>query len=132
VVVQDGFSLVEVVIATSLMAVIALGLGQAMVQGIQHGETIKQDREVRAVCQSMAMELANRPWGTSTQVGSVEYMRVNSPLTVQFSGFPNETGQVAVTDITSAYPEKEKTGSVYRISVSFRQHSYTTYVENVN
>lgn len=129
---QDGFSLVEVVIATSLLAIIALGLGQAMVQGIQHGETIKQDREVRAVCQSMAMELANRPWGTSTQVGSIEYMLANSPLVVQFSSFPKETGQVTVTDVSSAYAEKEKTGSIYKINVSFRQHSYTAYVENVN
>lgn len=130
---QDGFSLVEVVIATSLLAIIALGLGQAMVQGLQHGEIVKQDREIRAVCQSMAMEMANRPWGSTTEVGTIEYMRVNSPLSIQFSGFPpSEMGRVTVTDVTTSFSEKVKTGSVYKINVTFRQHSYTTYVENVN
>jgi hypothetical protein len=103
-----------------------------MVQGLQHGETIKQDREVRAVCQSMAMELAKRPWGSSTEVGTIEYMYAHSPFGIQLSSFPKETGQVTVTDVTAAYAEKEKSGSVYKITVTFRQHSYTTYVENVN
>jgi hypothetical protein len=103
-----------------------------MVQGLQHGEIIKEDREIRAVCQSMAMELAKRPWGSSSDVGTIEYMYANSPIDVQFSGFGNEMGRLTVTDVTVDYAEKVKTGSIYKINVSFRQHSFTTYVENVN
>ena len=129
---QNGFSLIEVIIATSLLAIIALGLGQAMVHGLQHGEVIKQDREIRAICQSMAMELAKRPWGSTSDVGTIEYMRVNSPFDVQFRGFPDGMGRVTVTDVTTSFAEKAKTGSIYRITVAFRQHLFTTYVENVN
>ena len=133
---QDGFSLLEVVIALALLALVAAGLGQALVQGQQHAYLIQKDREVRAICQTMLMELAGRPWGTSTQVGSIEYMRVNSPLSCQLSQFPQEQCIITVSDVTGAadapFSEKRSgAGSIYKIELSFRQHAYSAYVQNV-
>ena len=128
---QDGFSLLEVVIALTLLSLIAAGMGQAMVRGQEHARVIEQDRAVRSACQSVLMELAKRNWSPSTTVGTIEYMRNNSPLSFQLSQFPGESGIATITDVSTTYPEKVKSGSIYKIEVTFRQQSLVTYVVNV-
>jgi prepilin-type N-terminal cleavage/methylation domain-containing protein len=129
---QGGFSLIEVMIALTVLALVALGLGQAFLQGQRHARTIEQDRAVNSTCQSMLMDLAGRNWGNTTTPGTIEYMRVNSPIAFQLSEFPGETGTITVNDVSTSFSEKVKTGSVYKIEVSFRQHVFIAYVDNVN
>ena len=129
---EEGFSLLEVVVAMTVLALVALGLGQAFLLGQRHARTIEQDRSVNSVCQTMLMELTGRNWGSTSEVGSIEYMRVNSPISFQLSEFPGETGTIMVTDVSTAFSEKTKTGSVYKIEVTFRQHSFIAYVDNIN
>lgn len=129
---EEGFSLLEVIIALTVLALVALGLGQAFLQGQRHARTIEQDRAVNSICQTILMELTGRDWGDTTTAGTIEYMRVNSPISFQLSEFPGETGTIMVTDVSTAFTEKIKTGSVYKIEVAFRQHSFIAYVDNVN
>lgn len=128
---QNGFSLLEVMIAMTVLALVAAGMGQALLQGQQHAWSIEQDRRIRSRCQSLLMELVESEWTPSSQEGTIEYMRDNSPLSFEIRGVPGETGTVEVTDVSTSYAEKLKTGSVYRIQVTFRQHTFAAYVENV-
>jgi prepilin-type N-terminal cleavage/methylation domain-containing protein len=130
--VQDGFSLLEVIIAMTVLALVATGLGQALLQGQQHAQTIEQDRTVRVICQTMLMELAGSAWGDTTMPGTIEFMRANGPISFQLGEFPDELGTITVTDVSTNYAEKVKSGSVYKLEVTFRYHSFTAYVENVN
>ena len=82
---QDGFSLLEVIIALTVLALVAVGLGQALLQGQQHAKTIEQDRAVRSICQTMLMDLAGRDWGSATEPGTIEYMRTTSPTSFQLT-----------------------------------------------
>jgi prepilin-type N-terminal cleavage/methylation domain-containing protein len=129
---EKGFSLLEVIVALTVLALVSLGLGQAFLLGQRHARTIEQDRAVNSICQTMLMELTGRDWGSTSDAGTIEYMRVNSPISFQLSEFPGETGTIMVTDVSTAFSEKVKTGSVYKIEVTFRQHSFIAYVNNVN
>jgi len=130
--VENGFSLLEVVIALAILAIASLGLGQALLQGQQHARYIEEDRDARAKCQSLLMDLSQRDWGTTTTIGSIAYLHANSPLSFQLDGFPNETGTITVTDVTVNFDSGQKSGSIYRIEVSFRQHTFFAYVDNIN
>jgi prepilin-type N-terminal cleavage/methylation domain-containing protein len=129
---QNGFTLLEVVIALAVLAIVSLSLGQALLQGQQHARIIEEDRDIRAKCQSLLMELAHRNWGTSFQTGTIAYLYANSPSSFQLSGFPNETGTITVTNVTTVFYPGQKSGSVYRIEVAFRYHVFITYVNNVS
>ncbi len=129
---QNGFTLVEVVIAMTLLAIVSLGLSQALLEGQQHARILEEDRVIHAACQEVIMELPGRNWGPAATPGTIEYMRVNSPLILDLTEFPGEAGTITVTDVSTAYAEKGKAGSVYKIEVRFRHHSFVTYVDNVN
>ena len=133
---EQGFTLLEIVIAMTMLSLIATGAGQALLKGQQHARIIEQDREIRAICQTLIMDLAGREWGTSGTVGTIEYMKNKTdgshPVEIQFKDFPGERGEIIVTDETTGFAEKKGTGKVYKIEVVFRQHSFETYVVKVD
>lgn len=129
---ENGFTLVEVVIAMTLLAIVSLGLSQALLEGQRHTRILEEDRVIQAACQELIMELPGRDWGPVTTDGTIENMKSKSPLTFDLTEFPGESGVITVMDVSTVFPEKAKAGSVYKIEVRFRHHSFVTYVDNVN
>ena len=129
---EEGFTLLEIVIAMTILSLIVSGAGQALLKGQQHARIIEQDREVRAICQTLIMDLAGRDWEPSGTIGTIEYMIAHSPLEIQFKDFSGEKGKIIVTNVTTSFTEEKGTGKVYKIEVVFRQHSFETYVVNVD
>lgn len=125
---QDGFSLIEVVIATSIFAVALLGLAQAFVLGLNHLstssanliarekareaiESVHTARDMRVITWARirnenAVAADDAAWGTCNSDGGGVFNNGNQPLAAAGAdGLVNTDDDGAVETVTAPGPD---------------------------